>query len=142
MTVRHPVETEQARWRRTREIIDRCAPGEYEDGNYFAMLAREAASVEMYLDTTDHDLELGTAAKRVLFGTTGHPASHASSRPIGDSVVILMSAGMMYFLYQAAKSVVLSWKPTSAPDGSLTAFSPRSEDTRQVLDENRTRSST
>lgn len=131
---RHPLVTERARWRHTLEVVDRCAPGPHEDGNYLALLARQAATIELHLSGPGVNPAVPAATRRIVFGTTGRPGSHASAHLAGDAAAVLMSAGMIYFLYQAAKSVVLAWKPIEAPDGSLTAFSTRDEDTREVLD--------
>ena len=128
---RFPAVTERARWNYTRTVIDRCAPGPHEDGNYFALLAREAASVEMYLTGLGNPI-VNDAVQRIIFGTTGHPSSHARSQLVKDVTIILMSAGMIYFMYQSAKSVVLSWKPVHSQRGST--FSSNLEDTRQILD--------
>ncbi|NUT91663.1 MAG: hypothetical protein HOY78_06485 [Saccharothrix sp.] len=131
---RYPLWTELDRWRRTRAVIDRCAPGPYEDGGFLAILARQAASLEMYAAEPEMNPELAHVLERIVFGTTGRPDSHASTRLVGDGIVVEMSAGMMYFLYQAAKSVVLAWHLVEGPEGTPSTFSTRAEDTRAVLD--------
>lgn len=132
---RYDTATERERWHRTREVIERCAPGPHEDGNYLALLAREAATLEMYASEPDMNPDFADVLRRTVFGTTGRPGSHASTHlVVGRATVVLMSAGMMYFLYQAAKSVVLAWHAVDPPDGALTAFSSRTEDIRAVVD--------
>jgi hypothetical protein len=44
---------EEARWRRTRDIVLRIQPGPYEDPNYLTRMARQAASVEYILSKSD-----------------------------------------------------------------------------------------
>src|SRR5690554_360523 len=46
---KYPLVMERLRWARTRDIIQRVAPGPYEDATYLEMLARQAASVEIIL---------------------------------------------------------------------------------------------
>lgn len=131
---RYDAATEQARFQRTREIIDRVEPGPHEDGVYLEMLARLAASIEMHLASIALDELVPAALGRVLFGTTGEPRSHASTTLLGDVPVIVMSAGMTSAYYQISKAVVLSWKLTTPAEGSAVAFSSRIEDTREKLD--------
>lgn len=134
--------TEEARWVRSREIIDRVGPGPHEDGRYLELLARQAASVELtLLDMAKEghfgfDLPMSDALQGILLGTTGQLRSEATtSRLRGSSaVVIALSAGMVYLMYQAAKAVVLSWRPKGAPNGAAVSFSTRLEDTRAILE--------
>jgi hypothetical protein len=74
-------------------VINRCSPGPHEDGKYFALLAREAASLEMYLTNPQANPVIGEAIDRIVFGTAGEPRSHARSMLLGNSVIVLLSAG-------------------------------------------------
>jgi hypothetical protein len=113
---RYRATTEASRWERTRQIIDRVGPGPNEDGVYFELLARQAASVELTLlelaedETLPPKLPLADALQGILIGTTGEPRSDASTSHLPSSAVVALSAGMVYLMYQAAKAVVLSWK--------------------------------
>jgi hypothetical protein len=135
---RYDRDIERRRWAWTREVIDRCDLGPLEDGNYFSLLARQAASVEMLLTNPEANPSMSLAARRIVFGTTGKPSSHASAVPALDAVAILVSAGKIYFVYQSAKSVVQAFFPKEPPEGGLTSFSSRLEDVAKVLDRDRT----
>ncbi len=127
--------TETARWSLTREIIQRVSPGPFEDPRFFEMLARQAASIELGLSRsgTKAGLPPGTFS-RVIAGTTGEPRSEASTALAAGVAVIMVSAGMMEFMYQGAKALVLAWKETGPAPGAALSFSGRPEDTEEVLD--------
>lgn len=130
-TFRYRAEAERARWARTEQIIDRIQPGQFEDGGYLELLARQAATIELHLTEAGADPQLEPFFDRILFGTTGEPTDQATTTQILDAEVITLSAGIVYLLYQTAKAVVLSWKPTESEDG--VGFSARAKDTRAVL---------
>jgi len=46
---KYPVDTERARWAGVMAILDRVEPGPYEDPRYFAMVAKQAAAIEVSL---------------------------------------------------------------------------------------------
>jgi hypothetical protein len=48
--------------------------------------------------------------------------------------VIAMSGGMMDFMYQTSKALVLAWKVVPPPEGGGLSFSGRREDTDEVLE--------
>ena len=127
--------TEAARWSLTREIIQRVSPGPFEDARYFEMLARQAASVELGLSQsgTRTGITPGTFS-RVIAGTTGEPRSEANTALAAGVAVIMVSAGMMEFMYQGSKALVLAWKETDPAPGAALSFSGRPEDTEEVLD--------
>lgn len=130
---RYPISTERARWARTRQIIERVEPGSHEDPRFFEMLCRQAASVELFLAGDLHPEARGVSREllaRILIGTTGEPRSHGSTAKIADSAVILISAGMMDFLYQSSKAVVLAWKQLP---GDQLRFSTNPADTDEEL---------
>jgi hypothetical protein len=125
---RYNAEREEARWRRTEEIIRRVSPGRYEDPVFLEMLARQAASIEYVLKGLSRE-----DLSRILLGTTGEPRSEGYSAAVAGQAIIAISAGMMDFMYQTAKAVVLSWKRKTPPQGVLFSFSVRPEDTAEVL---------
>jgi hypothetical protein len=133
---------EQKRFAKTREVIRRCEPGYYEDPVYLAMLARQAASIEMTVDewttgspTTDCK---DSWCRNILLGTSGSLDFNASARifrETGCSTVVVYS-GLIYFMYQCAKAVVLSWKQAD-PGKAAVAFSPGRKATLQTLKHDR-----
>jgi hypothetical protein len=133
---RYEAPQEEARWALTRQIIDRVSPGPYEDPRYLEMLARQAASVEYVLanGSGDQDESGRAVLSRILIGTTGEPRSEGSSARVGDMAVIAMSGGMMDFMYQTSKALVLAWKVVPPPEGGGLSFSGRPEDTDEVLE--------
>ncbi len=75
---KYPATTEEARWARTREIIQRVAPRPYEDPRFFEMLCRHAASVELLLAGDVQSEKAGAGVPRnlltrILIGSTGEP---------------------------------------------------------------------
>lgn len=133
---KYPLERERVRWSRTNAIIDRTQPGPHEDGTYLEFLARQAASVELTLEGLDPDGPIRDCLDRIVFGTTAEPTSQATTWWLEGASAVALSAGMVYAMYQAAKAVVLSWKPVPRKDGrgGGVAFSALTEDTRAVLD--------
>jgi hypothetical protein len=134
---RYPADTERARQALTQQIIERVSPGPFEDPVFLEMVARQAASVELALHSSDDRKGAIDPAvlSRILVGTIGEPRSEAYSAAIGDAAVIAMSAGMMEFYYQCAKAVVLAWKPLQAAGENLLSFSSAPGDTEESLDE-------
>jgi hypothetical protein len=129
---RYPDDSERARWALTRQIIERVAPGPFEDPVFLEMLARQAASIEIALCPEGGTIS-PEALSRIIVGTIGQPRSEAYSAAIGDAAVIAVSAGMMEFIYQCAKVVVLSWKKRAPAGPGQVSFSVRPEDTAEVL---------
>jgi hypothetical protein len=133
----YDVSIEKRRLARTREIIARASPGWAEDGDYLEVLARQAASIEMFLEP---HLQASEAAAgpldRIIIGTLGQPRSNAWTKGVGDYAVIAVAAGMMNAYYQLSKAVVMSWRPVPAKPGSLVGFVPTPEAVENVLDAN------
>lgn len=116
----YPAQLEELRWQRTREVIMRIRPGVDEDPVYLAELAREAASIEIVVSkchTPPSNPELLALCDRVLLGTTTEVTADASSGLIGNRSLVLLRMGLLEFLYQAAKAVILSWEPVSGRAG-------------------------
>lgn len=134
---KYPESTERLRWSRTREILERIKPGPHEDADYIAMLAHQAAAIELCIAQwprfTEHNSDLLT---RIIIGTTVAPRSQGSTSLVAGCSVIEMSAGMIDLLYQSAKAIVLSWKRTDPKGKAAVGFSDRREDTEEVLDGN------
>jgi hypothetical protein len=137
---KYPVHTERLRWTRTRDIISRSSPGDDEDANYVEMIARQAASVEMILrgehEGSARNARNAEICDRVLLGTFPTINPDAFARRQDDFFFVLVSAGLIEFVYQASKAVVLSWKPTAPSGGAAVAFKGEPEDVEAVLAEN------
>jgi len=133
---RYPAQLERKRWARTRDIIHRVAPGADEDPTYLEMVARQAASVEMMLrgeHTDTPDAQLSAILDRVLIGTVPTLRADAVARRFGAHFFVLLTAGLIDFVYQAARAVVFSWKPMPAGGGAAFVFRNTSDDVDQIL---------
>lgn len=109
---RYPIEMERLRWARTRDIIHRVAPGPYEDSTYLEMLARQAASVEIILSqahTGQPSAKIESLCKRLILGTLPSLSPTASTSKVRNYSTLFVSGGLIDFLYQLAKYVLLSW---------------------------------
>ena len=126
-------DVEDARRDRTLRIIERARPGPYEDGGHLESLAREAAALEMTMAGFVSPTPLDRVLDRIVLGTTDEPRNHAGATRRGDGVAIVISTGLLDFLGQTARSVVLALKPTPPPDEVLWSFSAKPEDTAAVL---------
>lgn len=122
-TFRYPAELEERRWKRTRQVIARIQPGIDDDPVYLAELAREAASIELVVSTSltrFPSQEVLALCDHVLLGTTSEIDADASSNQQGKDALVLLKMGLIEFLYQAAKSVTMSWKKgITGPDRVL-----------------------
>ena len=134
-TFRYPEASERVRWAKTREILERTAPGPYEDANYIAMLAHQAAAIELSVSRwSPYEARAEDLLGRVIIGTTVEPRSQGSTTAVAGCSVIELSAGMVDLLYQSAKAIVLAWKRTNPGTEGRLSFSTRPEDTDALLD--------
>ena len=127
---RYHADREAARIARGEAFIRRVQPGPLEDPNYFAMLAYQAASIELTyaeLAHTFHGMQSGTIEWRTdapptedyesfskfLLGTVHAADVNAFSwcRGAGDYTVVLLNSGLVDFAYQAAKVVIEATRP-------------------------------
>lgn len=122
---RYDPRLEGLRFARTRALIERAAPGPDEDPRYLEMIARQAASVEMVL-RGEYDDDSGPApaaaalCDRVLLGTIPTLDPGAYAQGLADYRFVLVCAGLIDFLFQAAKAVILALpKVTPAPGAAL-----------------------
>ena len=133
---RYPVELEELRCKRTREVIQRIKPGIDEDPVYLEQLARQAASLEMVLPGGDLG-ESQDASRiplhRILIGTVPAYKSKIETRRYGDYHLVILSDSFFSFIFQAAESVVLSWRVLGAKPGANYGFSPAQGDVEEVL---------
>lgn len=141
-------ELESERIGRAQSLILRVAPGPFEDPNYFAILAYQAASVEMayrFIPEAFKDKGTGQGASRpdlfskFLLGTVHAPVVNAFSDKVakdGYSIVLLKS-GLVDFIYQAAKAVVEALNPSLSDDdrsGVTERYDPEMVRARLVSD--------
>ena len=110
---KYPSVTEELRWQRTRDVIQRVKPGIDEDPVFLEILARQAASIEIILrqEHVSPNPRTSASCDHILLGTTVELKPSALSQPVGDDFLVILSYGLLSFLYQATKSVVMSWRP-------------------------------
>lgn len=136
---KYPAHLEELRWKRTRDVIQRVVPGVDENPPYLEVLARQAASIEIVLrqeHTGSPNPKASALLDRVLLGTIPDFNFIAGGWPEGDYYPVILSHGLISFLYEAAKSVVLSWRPIKAEPGSSVSFRTTTEDIEYVLSRN------
>ena len=105
---------ENERILRAEELIRRVRPGPFEDPNYFALLAYQAASIEMTIPWVDKE-----KFRNYLLGTLHAPFVNAFARiyPSSSGTTVVLYSGIIDFIYQAAKAVVEAINPQIANDG-------------------------
>ncbi len=133
---KYPPKLEKLRWHRTEDVIRRVRPGIDEDPKYLAELAREAASLEIVISkahTGSPDPMLLNRCDHVLLGTTAELEVDASSEQKAGFVLVLLRNGLIEFLYQAAKAVVLSWRPMRPKPGISGRMGVSAADVEKVL---------
>jgi hypothetical protein len=115
---------EGERMRRAEELIRRVQPGPFEDPNYFAFIAYEAASIEMALPR--HNGEFS----RLLLGTVHNPFVDASSNrtEVRGYTIVQLHSGLIDFMYQSAKAVVEAMHPVLNPDKTSFVIAPADMD--------------
>lgn len=128
---------EEQRWKRTADVIRRADPGEHEDGGLLEQLARQAASVEMYLSSRQFHDEVGDAAHRILLGTTSAPGIHAGSFRVRNAVLLTFSKGLLTMLGVMAHAVVRAHRPL-APEAGYDRWDTEGEAIERHLDEDPT----
>lgn len=133
---KYPPELERLRWQRTEEVIRRVRPGLDEDPIYLAELAREAASLEIVISkaqTGSPDPKMLNLCDHVLLGTTRDVEVDSEAEPKAGYVLVLLRYGLIEFLYQAAKAVVLSWLPLRPKPGTSGGMGVSQADVDKVL---------
>jgi hypothetical protein len=136
---KYPAALEELRWKRTRDIIERIVPGVDEEPVLLEMLARQAASVEIILRreyTSEPSSKAAAILDRVVLGTVPNltwEAETKSPERKSNYSIIIISTGLMSYLYQTAKAVVLSWPQVSAPPGATYSFGTQTTQIDQHL---------
>ena len=133
---KYPAQLEPIRWQRTYNVIKRVNPGVDESPVYLAMLARQAATVELIITNFGlADKKLCDACDRILLGTTAEPSMNSECLPQFDSSWVILCNGLIDFVYQAAKAVVLSWRPKPPDPGATVSLGSTISDVESVLAE-------
>jgi len=117
---KYPLALERLRWARTRDVIQRVAPGPFEDARFLEMLARQAASVEIILcqeHTESPSARVQDLCGRLILGTLPSLTPTATTARVRNYSTLFLTAGLIDFLYQLAKFTVLSWKIERQEDG-------------------------
>lgn len=121
-------ELEVERIRLAEDLIRRVDPGPYEDPNYFALLAYQAASIEM---AARHLLK-GEDQRwsRFLLGTIASANVNAFSKTNtrDDYTIVEIHSALIDFIYQAAKVVIAVENPVRSYDGKSDIRSDFSEE--------------
>lgn len=121
---RYPLASERQRLVRTQRIIERVRPGKYEKHPLFALLARQAASIELMLESASD----GKKALRrvVLLGTLPcTPVDEVMGLWRGDDyAIVLLDAAFLDFVYQVTKVSVCSWRLEGDRNAARASFSP------------------
>jgi len=114
---KYPRKEEDQRILHAEEIIRRVRPGPFEDPNYFALLAYQAASVEITIPWVNRSI-----FKNYLLGTLHAPFVNAFAKiyQSSDTTTVILHSGMIDFIYQAAKVVVEAINPQLVTDGTAT----------------------
>ena len=101
------------------ELVQRIAPGPFEDPVYLALMAYQAASITMALpDDRPGGQRKDPDWSRFLIGTVHYPEPNAFAQSFirsGYTVVVLHS-GLIEFAYQAAKATVAAMHPGPSSD--------------------------
>jgi hypothetical protein len=117
-------DVEEKRIRMAEELIRRVEPGPYEDANYFALLAYQAASVELCtgsLLASCRTAGVGADQRwpRFLLGTVHAAKVNAFARVLRhlDFIAVLIHSALVDFMYQAAKAVIAACHPVRSHGG-------------------------
>jgi hypothetical protein len=96
------------------DIIRRVCPGCFEDPNYLALLAYQAASIEYIIDPTSR-------AAPFLLGTAHSPEMNgfAETADSDTYVTVVLSSALVDFMYQCAKSVIAAFNPRRNDRGGV-----------------------
>lgn len=103
------------------DLVRRVAPGPFENANYLALLAYEAASLELVLSDLIGDKQAQERPLRFLLGTrlTRELDACSLTKSIDDYTVVFLNSGLIEFVYQAAKAVIEAMNPVFSADGRV-----------------------
>lgn len=110
---------------RARTIVDRVQPGVYEDGRYFALLAKQLGLIEHGLlfdmDTVKQLDDVQPALDRIIFGTVANPKAQALTSKFGECAIITVPSAVVYLLYGMAKAIASVWSGLTTAGWSRSA---------------------
>jgi hypothetical protein len=124
---------ESDRIARGEAIIRRVAPGPFEDPTYFAMLAYQAASLELALEGITK-AELRNRLSTYLLGTVHAAEVNALAKRMDSDgcTIVVLNSGLVDFIYQAAKVVVEALHPRRKTEGPGLVITDADLDTIRV----------
>jgi hypothetical protein len=116
---RYDRELESRRIERAQALIRRVEPGPFEDPRYFAILAYQAASVELGYGFRAQGAPDQDPFSKFLLGTLHAPDVNAFARKQAKDgyTIVMLYSGLVDFIYQAAKVIVEALNPSRSVDG-------------------------
>lgn len=129
---------EEERMRLAEDLVRRVDPGPYEDPNYLALLAYQAASLEMSLRFLAQDRE-NERWSRFLLGTAHSSEVNAFAQTLraNSHVVVVLYSALVDFVYQAAKALTAAQNPAvSSSPGSTVSSTTGVDDIEAALQAN------
>jgi hypothetical protein len=112
-------EKETKRISRAEELIRRVDPGPFEDPTFLALLAYQAASVELVLLDLLVQKKAQERLSKILLGTVHRAKVDASAYILTKRgyTIIALNSGLVDFIYQAAKAVIEALNPARPANG-------------------------
>ncbi len=129
-------ELEEKRIALAEDLIRRTDPGPFEDPIYLALLAYQAASIELALPDSIDGRKIDAGWSRFLLGTAHSPEVQAQSWTSSQGyTVVWLDSGLIEFCYQAAKAVIATLHPVTV-SGTRVSFEFTDQHIRDELDRN------
>jgi hypothetical protein len=125
---------EQRRIARAKALVQRSDPGPFEDPVYLAMLAYQAASLELAFPKRLGDKQVDHGWSRFLLGTIHSSELNAMAQAFiaHNYTVVLLYSALVEFIYQAAKAAVAATNPTWGPDNRAHVIATKEHVTAQL----------
>jgi hypothetical protein len=111
------------------DLLRRVDPGPYEDPNYLALLAFQAASAEMGFEVLSHRPEPGRWS-HYLLGTVHEPQvnAFADNVDVEGATIIELYSGLIDFIYQSSKALIEVLNPHISDDPRATTSAASDEE--------------
>jgi hypothetical protein len=115
---------EEERLRLAEELIRRVDPGPYEDPNYLALLAFQAASIEMCLRSLSGE-RTNEPWSRFLLGTVHSADVNAFAQVLKaeQHVLVVIYSAFVEFVYQASKALTAAQNPARSSKSNASVVS-------------------
>ena len=125
---------EQQRIARAKALVQRSDPGPFEDPVYLAMLAYQAASLELAFPKRLGDKRIDHGWSRFLLGTIHSRELNAMAQAFiaHNYTVVLLCSALVEFIYQAAKAAVAATNPTRGSDNRVYVIATKEHVTAQL----------